>query len=148
MSKDCPAPAKDGNIGTGVKGTENSLISNGTSFLNNFENCHKWEVYVDVANHEWTTVGQTCDRLGYYDGRKENLRHRRMISDVFKIFTVFKVFRKEYHRYIVTRNVPRAAPATRQERVFDSQGMPRVQPKSTANCPQYAHPEAAGGDGE
>jgi hypothetical protein len=150
MAKDVPAPNQSGKLVDvlGVKGTENSLISNGSSFVYNFDNLHKWEVYNDVCKHPWTTVGECCDRLGFYDGTPKNYRHRKLIGDCFTIYEFFGIFRKDYHKYIATGKIPRTSPATHQERVFGSDGLPRVQPKSAATMPQYARPEPAGGDGE
>jgi len=132
---------------TGVKGSENSLYSTGSSFVYNFDNIHKFSVYSDVVAHPWTTVGECCDRLGFYDGTPKNYRHRKMIGDCFTIYEFFGIFRKDYHRYIATGKVPRTAPATRQERRFGSDGLPRVQPKSTTTMPGYGRPDC-GGEGE
>jgi hypothetical protein len=150
MAKDFPATGNNGGITDGgLQGNKeaNSLVNNGTPFYINVQNPFKTAVYGDVSTHQWTTIAETQARLGCY-ACTAYLRKRRLISDMFEIFVFFRVFRKEGHRFSVTGKVPRTSPATRQERVFDNQGMPRVQPKSTANCPQYAHPEAAGGDGE
>ena len=150
MAKEFPAPGKGGNIQevTGVKGSENSLYSTGSSFVYNYDNLHKFEVFTDVVAHPWTTIGQTCDRLGYSDGNPKNYRHRKLIGDCFRIYEFFGIFRKDYHKYIATGKVPRTAPATRQERVFGSDGLPRVQPKNLGTMPGYGRPEPAGGEGE
>jgi hypothetical protein len=126
---------------------DNSLIISTSPFVYNFENLHKFSVYADVVNHPWTTVGECCDRLGFHDGSPKNYRHRKLIGDCFSIFEFFGIFRKDYHKYICTGKVPRTSPATHQERVFGSDGLPRVQPKSTATMPGYGRPDC-GGEGE
>jgi len=148
ITKEFPAPGKGGilqEIEQGVKGSENSLVTNGSSFVYNFDNIHKWEVLDDVSCHPWTTVGECCDRLGYYDGTPKNYRHRKLIGDCFTIYEFFGIFRKDYHKYIATGKVPRTSPATRQERRFGSDGLPRIPPKNLGTMPQYAHLEPAGG---
>ena len=144
MPKNLVSPAGEQGTKIGsIQGNEgvNSLYNNGSSFVFNFENFHKSEVYHDVVAHPWTSIGECQDRLGYYDGQPKNLRHRRMISDVFEVFVFFKIFRKEGHRFIATSKVPRLSSSTHQERKFNKDGLPITTATSTATMPAYPRDE-------
>jgi hypothetical protein len=87
MAKDVPAPNQSGKIIQEVKGTkgDNSLISNGDSFLNNIQHPHNFLpvlLYIS-AHNEGVTIGKTKDGFTTR-GNPKHLQSRREIANTIR----------------------------------------------------------------
>jgi hypothetical protein len=150
MAKDMSPTAKGTKLGI-IEGNQgnNSLINNGVSSVFNFVSFHSRAIVRDVEQHpEGTFVGEIQNRLHFHRGNTANYENRRLIAHDCVILTFFGFLRydgKTRKYYPGKKSL--AEPMPRPERVFGSDGLPRVTGTRRATMPGYGRPDC-GGEGE